>query len=268
MIFCGQIRMRMKKEWQTRKKHKGMRVFTDGACSSNGRKDAKAGFAAWFPEHPEWSDSKRLPIDEPQTNQRAELAAIHLAVSILSLKGAFNEDLVIYTDSDYSIKCFTEWMPGWVARGWKTSLGKPVLHRDLIEAVAEHLSKFKHRFHHVRAHTGGVDDLSKQNDVVDRMAREAVDGRKIEMPDPKPSDELFPGCPLAIMGAPVSSTVLTDWIRENLHVLEPDVVDKYLMKAFAEMCKTRNVTLSKNTVAKQAVYRAELTVVHVEKTGV
>jgi len=246
-----------------------MRVFTDGACSSNGRKDAKAGFAAWFPDHPEWSNSGRVPEDQSQTNQRAELSGIHLAVSILAAKGAFAEDLIIYTDSDYSIKCLTEWMPGWIARGWKTAMGKPVLHRDLIEGIAEHLSKFnKHRFHHVRAHTGGVDDISKQNDVADRMAREAVDGKKIELPDPKPADELFPGCPIAIMSPPVAETALTAWIRGNLAVLDPEVVDRHLVKAFAEMCKTRNVTLTKRTVAKQAVYRAELTTVHVEKTEV
>lgn len=242
-----------------------MRVFTDGSCSANGRAGAKAGFAAWFPEHPEWSESHRVPDDQSQTNQRAELSGIHLAISILSLKGAFDEDLVVYTDSEYSIKCLTEWLPGWVARGWKTSVGKPVLHRDLIESIADQLSKFKHRFVHVRAHTGGVDDLSVQNDVVDRMAQEAVNGRKIELPAARPTEELFAGCPLSIMGPPVSGGVLTKWMRENLATMDPEVVDKYLMKAFTEICKTRNVTLSKQTVAKQPVYRAELTTLVVEK---
>jgi ribonuclease HI len=243
-----------------------MRVFTDGACPNNGRKDAKAGFAAWFPDHPEWSESHRVPDDQPQTNQRAELSGIHLAVSILTMKGEFAEDLVIYTDSDYSIKCLTEWMPGWVARGWKTSVGKPVLHRDLIEGIAEKLSRFKHRFHHVRAHTGGVDELSKQNDVVDRMACEAVTGRKIELPAPRPADELFAGCPLSVMSPPVSAAALTEWIRMNIAILDKEIVDKHLLKAFAEMCKTRNVTLTKQTISKQPVFRAELTTVHVEKT--
>jgi ribonuclease HI len=242
-----------------------MRVFTDGACPSNGRKDAKAGFAAWFPDHPEWSESHRIPDDQPQTNQRAELSGIHLAVSILTLKGAFDEELIIYTDSDYSIKCLTEWMPGWVARGWKTSVGKPVLHRDLIEAIAGHLSKFKHRFHHVRAHTGGVDELSKQNEIVDRMACEAVTGRKIELPTPRPIDELFPGCPLSVMSPPVSATTLAVWLRANIATMDAEIIDKHLMKAFSEICKTRNVTITKQTISKQAMYRAELTTVHVEK---
>ena len=245
-----------------------MRVFTDGACSGNGQKGAKAGFAAWFPEHSDWSESHRVPDDQPQTNQRAELSGIHLALSILVLKGALDEDLVIYTDSEYSIKCLTEWMPGWVARGWKTTMGKPVLHRDLIEAIAGHLTKFKHRFHHVRAHTGGADDLSKQNDIVDRMACESVHGRKIELPPPRPIDELFPGCPIAVMSPPVAAPVISAWIRANIAALDSEVIDKHLMKAFVEMCKTRNVTLTKQTVSKQSVYRAELTTVHIEKVEV
>jgi ribonuclease HI len=208
----------------------------------------------------------RVPDSEPQTNQRAELSGIYHAVSILSTKGAFSEDLVIYTDSDYSIKCLTEWMPGWVSRGWKTTMGKDVLHRDLIEGTASQLSKFKHRFHHVRAHTGGSDDLSKQNDVVDRMARESVEGKMIELPPARPTDELFPGCPIGLMGPAVSAAVVAGWIRSNLATLDQEIVDKHLMKAFVEMCKLRNVTLTKSTVQKQPMLRAELTTVHIEKT--
>lgn len=241
-----------------------MRVFTDGACSGNGRKNAKAGYAVWFPEHPEWSTAARVPDTESQTNQRAELSGIYHAVSILATKGAFTEDLVIYTDSEYSIKCLTEWMPGWVARGWKTSMGKDVLHRDMIEGIAGHLSRFKHRFHHVRAHTGGEDDLSKQNDVVDRMARESVEGKPIELPAARPRDELFPGCPLGILGSTVPASLVSTWIRGNLTTLDQEIVDKHLMKAFAEMCKLRNVTLVKSTIARQPMLRAELTTIVVE----
>jgi len=255
--------MRMKRNWRRLRQSKAMRVFTDGSCTSNGRKDAKAGFAAWFPDHPDWSESHRIPDDQPQTNQRAELSAIHLAVSILDLKGEHGE-LVIYTDSDYSIKCLTEWLPGWMSRGWKTSMGKPVLHRDLIESIAEKLGKFsKHRFHHVRAHTGGEDDLSKQNDAVDRMAREVVEGKSIELP--VKTDELFPTCPLMTLGPSVPQTRVVTWIREHLNELQEDIVNKHLLKAFAEILRERNVTITKSTVQKQPMLKAELTTLVVEK---
>jgi ribonuclease HI len=238
-----------------------MRVFTDGACSHNGRRDAKAGYAVWFPDAKDLSESARVPADQAQTNQRAELSAIHRAVVILDSKGYHDEDIKIYTDSEYSINCLTKWISGWVARGWKTAAGGDVLHRDLIQATSTLLSKFKsHRFIHVRAHTGNEDDLSKNNDVVDRMARATIDDTvKVVDPEPSPEDELFAGCPLRLLGPPVSQTQIISWVRANLASLPADVVDKHLYKAFTEMCKDKSVTLTKQTIQKTPMVRAERT---------
>ena len=234
-----------------------MRVFTDGACSSNGKPGAKAGYAVWFPEHKSLSMSQKVPIDQTQTNQRAELSAIHHATLILEENGFHDEDIVIYTDSDYCINCLTKWITGWVSRGWKTSAGGDVLHRDLIEDTSRRLAKFKsYRFVHVRSHTGGEDDLSRNNDVVDRMARSTIDDTVRELPPPV-EDVLFDGCPLRLMGAPVSQTALLQWMRGNLNMLDSDVVDKHLMKAMAELCKTRDVTLTKQTIQRTPMIRAE-----------
>jgi ribonuclease HI len=128
-----------------------MRVFTDGSCTSNGRPGAKAGFAVWFPDHPELSCAERIPDGQSQTNQRAELSAIQRAVEILDTQGYCDQDLEIYTDSKYSIDCLTNWLTGWIARGWKTAEGKDVLHQDLIKDTSARLSKFKsYRFIHVK----------------------------------------------------------------------------------------------------------------------
>lgn len=234
-----------------------MRVFTDGACAGNGKKTAKAGYAVWFPENKDLSASDRIPADEPQTNQRAELTAIWRAARILDEKGFHDQDVVIYTDSDYCINCLTKWIPGWVSRGWKTSEGKAVLHQDLIKDVSERLSKFKsHRFVHVKAHTGGEDDLSRNNDVVDRMARGTID-ESVKIVEPPAIDHLFPGCPLRLLGPPVAQTQVLDWIRGNVGILDRDIVDKYLLKAFTEICKARDVSLTKQVVSKTPVFRAE-----------
>lgn len=232
-----------------------MRVFTDGSCTSNGKKDSKAGYAAWFPDHPTWSSAQKTPEDQPQTNQRAELAAINLAVKILDDKGEIDCDLVIYSDSDYSINCLSTWLAGWMNRGWKTAAGKDVLHQDLIKDTTTRLSKFKsHRFVHVKAHTGGVDELSKNNAIVDKMAREIVEGRSEA---PVVADELFAGCPLQIMGGPVQQKAILTWMRENIDTLDRDLVDKHLFKAFTELCKARDVNLVKQIIAKTPMIRAE-----------
>lgn len=235
-----------------------MRVFTDGSCTSNGRKGAKAGFAAWFPDHPSWSSALRVPDYQDQTNNRAELSAIQLAVKTLEDRGEIDCDLVIYSDSEYSINCLTSWLPGWMNRGWKTAAGKDVLHQDLIKDITSRLSKFKsHRFVHVKAHTGGLDDLSKQNAVVDKMAQDVVNG---VVPTPEVSvvvDELFPGCPLRIMGGPIQQKDIVDWVRSSLDTLDKDLIDKHLYKAFIEMCKARDVHLTRQIIAKTPVIRAQ-----------
>lgn len=244
-----------------------MRVFTDGACSNNGRPGAKAGYAVWFPDHTQLSESARIPEGQSQTNQRAELSAIARAIAILDEKGFHDVDVIVYTDSEYSMSCLTKWLPGWVSRNWKTSSGTDVLHRDLIEETSRRLSKFKsHRFVHVRAHTGGADDLSINNDRVDRMARATID-ETVSTAPAAATDVLFEGCPLQLMGAPVSQTAIVTWMKSNLSSLDSSVIDKHLFKAFTELCKGKEVALTKQIIQKQPVIRAERTslqISHVE----
>lgn len=250
------------------KKIDSMRVFTDGACSANGRPGAKAGFAVWFPEHPTLSMSDRVPATDAQTNQRGELAAIHRATLILEENGFHDEDIVVYTDSDYSINCLTKWISGWVARGWKTAAGGDVLHRDLIEDTSKRLAKFKsYRFVHVRSHTGKEDDLSKNNDIVDRMARKTIDDT-VQIQLTPAEDVIFEGCPLQLLGPPVSQSSILTWMRSNLASLDKDVIDKHLLKALVELCKTREVTLTKQTIQKTPMLRAERTNLQVNRVTI
>lgn len=66
-----------------------------------------------------------------QTNQRAELTAIQRALEIAPR----NRPVTIYTDSNYSIKCVTEWFVKWRANGWLNAARKPVENKDLIEKI-------------------------------------------------------------------------------------------------------------------------------------
>lgn len=66
-----------------------------------------------------------------QTNQRAELTAIIRALEIAPT----NQEVHIYTDSRYSIDCVTTWYKSWEKNKWTTSVKKPVLNKDLIQAA-------------------------------------------------------------------------------------------------------------------------------------
>lgn len=88
-------------------------IYTDGACSANGKVGANAGFGVHFPGK-EYSDiSEHVPKDAPQTNNVAELLAISVALTVTPL----DADKVIYSDSVYSVKGINEWAPVWLREG-------------------------------------------------------------------------------------------------------------------------------------------------------
>lgn len=74
---------------------------------------------------------------EVQTNQRAELTAILRALQIAPL----DRKVKIYTDSSYSINCVTIWHKNWIRRQWMTSQDKPVVNKDLIEAILKKIDE-------------------------------------------------------------------------------------------------------------------------------
>jgi ribonuclease HI len=55
----------------------------------------------------------------------------------------------ICTDSEYVKKGMTEWIDGWIKRGWKTSTKKPVLNQDLWEALKHEEDRLKQEGVHV-----------------------------------------------------------------------------------------------------------------------
>lgn len=232
-----------------------VRVFTDGACSNNGKVGAKASYACWFPEHKDLSKADRVPDDQPQTNNRGELMAIQEAVKIMELNFPYEEtEIQIYTDSMYSKQCLTEWIIGWQANNFKNNT---ISNRDIIEDIVSRLAKFKlHIISHIRAHTGKDDEFSKHNEIVDRMAvavlnPEAVNAKIVKTNQEKPID----GLPIDMMGPPVSSRILTDWCRENLNKLDKEEVDIALLSALSKTLKKNGLILEKQRLHRTNVYR-------------
>uniref|UniRef100_A0A7N9CUJ3 Ribonuclease H1 n=1 Tax=Macaca fascicularis TaxID=9541 RepID=A0A7N9CUJ3_MACFA len=106
-------------------------VYTDGCCSSNGRRRPRAGIGVyWGPGHP-LNVGIRLP--GRQTNQRAE---IHAACKAIEQAKAQNiSKLVLYTDSMFTINGITNWVQSWKENGWKTSAGKEVINKEDFVAL-------------------------------------------------------------------------------------------------------------------------------------
>ena len=143
-------------------------VFTDGSCIKNG--NILGGYGIYFPNNELKSISRKF-THEPITNQRAELYAIYVAL-ILIKKNLDFDKIIIYTDSEYSIKCFTQWIKKWKRNGWKSSSGSKVKNQDIIQPVSNILDKLSGQveFKHVRSHTGKKDRLSIANSIADKLA--------------------------------------------------------------------------------------------------
>jgi ribonuclease HI len=73
------------------------------------------------------------------------------------------------TDSEYLKKGMTEWVAGWVKRGWKNSQRQPVANRDLWERLLDVSRHHQVEWHWVRGHAGHA-----ENERCDALARAAI----------------------------------------------------------------------------------------------
>ena len=149
-----------------------IQVFTDGACSNNGKENAKAGLGVYFGENDPRNTSKR--IIGKQTNNVAELSAIIEVFSILRGEIESGENVIIYSDSKIAIGWCTTTGQKYERGGWKKTKGE-IPNVDLIK-IGYGLCKENQniRLEYIRAHTGLTDELSLGNEGADRLANEAI----------------------------------------------------------------------------------------------
>jgi len=160
------------------------RVFTDGSSINNGKANCKAGSAVFF-----GVDDPRNAIctlKEYQSNQRAELYAIKLALEILSKEPSDDTNqngIKLYTDSAYSIKCITVWYKNWEKNNWLTAKKQPVKHKELIQEILSLINEIhcEIKFIHVRSHKPAPTDKKSEeyliwygNDQADKLAETAA----------------------------------------------------------------------------------------------
>ncbi len=136
-------------------------IFCDGACSGN---PGVGGFGCIL----RYGDHvKELSgADGDTTNNRMEMLGAITALESLTRPC----EVVLTTDSQYLVKGMTEWITGWVKKGWVNSKKEPVLNRDLWERLLELAGRHRVTWVWVRGHAG-----HPENERCDELARGAIE---------------------------------------------------------------------------------------------
>ncbi|CAG4963528.1 unnamed protein product [Parnassius apollo] len=139
-----------------------IQVYTDGACSSNGKNGARAGIGVY------WADDHPLNVSEPvtgrATNNCGEIQAATCAIK-LALQNDIKK-LAINTDSQFLINSVTKWMPGWKRKSWKLKSGEPVKNEKDFKELDEVQNQLEIKWNYVEAHQG-----VHGNEMADQLAK-------------------------------------------------------------------------------------------------
>src|SRR5260370_40636918 len=80
---------------------------------------------------------------------------------------------------------YTEWLPGWKARGWRTAAREPVKNQDLWEQLDTAAAGQDIEWHWVKGHSG-----HEQNEYVGQLANPAIDHLLAGREPPQPPTPL------------------------------------------------------------------------------
>lgn len=146
-----------------------LHIWTDGSCLNNGKNGAVCGIGVYYGKDNCMNVSSTLPPGR-FTNNRAELCAILYALCT----NKADQNLVVHTDSKYSIECITVYSTKWKINGWKTASNSPVEWADIIRCIISLIDRRKARggttqFVHVKGHSHDIN-----NDAADLLARNAA----------------------------------------------------------------------------------------------
>jgi len=137
-----------------------IKIYTDGSCLEN---PGNGGWAAIINNN---GDIKRINGSEKNTtNNRMELMAPINALKSISSDNEIN----VYTDSQYVKLGITEWINNWVKNNWQTSKKENVKNKDLWIELYNLNKSLNVKWNWVKAHAG--DPL---NEEVDLLAKKAA----------------------------------------------------------------------------------------------
>lgn len=153
-------------------------IHLDESCLGNGKAGATPGGAGGIIElrHGGAIERRDFWHSSPDTtNNRMALAGGIALLRILAAKGE-RFRLLAVSDSEYLVKGIREWLPGWVAKGWRRKAG-PIENLEMWQELHAALRLHDANWSWVRGHQGHAKN-EYANDLAVRAAKEqtASDG--------------------------------------------------------------------------------------------
>ena len=150
-------------------------IFTGGICLNNGKQDCKASFGVHFPNK-EFDDigEQLNETNITPTNNRVELAALLKTLQVI--KDIKDTNITINSNSEYCVKCVSEWYKKWIKNNWKNANKKPVVNSDLIKEILTLkdnliLNNNKITFKYIKVKCYDDTFESNCNNIVDELAK-------------------------------------------------------------------------------------------------
>ena len=123
-----------------------IKVYTDGACKGN------PGPGGWGVYIQSDLEEKEIYGGDPETtNNQMEMQA---AIEALKYLEGVNEEIELYTDSNYLRQGITEWIHKWKVNNWKTASKKPVANRELWIELSNLNERMNVKWNWIKGHAG------------------------------------------------------------------------------------------------------------------
>ena len=138
-----------------------IKIYTDGSCLNN---PGNGGWAAIINDN---EIIKKISGSvKDTTNNKMELTAPIMALQEIDK----NNEIEIYTDSQYVRLGITEWIHKWIKNNWQTSKKEPVKNKELWMELYELTKSHEIKWIWVKAHAGNT-----LNEQVDLLAKQAAE---------------------------------------------------------------------------------------------
>tara|TARA_B110000285_G_scaffold193205_1_gene222075 strand:- start:417 stop:956 length:540 start_codon:yes stop_codon:yes gene_type:complete len=142
---------------------KTIKAYTDGSAVVKGKLAGAGGFGTYFPDL--FGSKKAFSSGFKKTKTgRMEIRALYHAVKAMPSRSTEPIQLVVFSDSEYVVKSFTEGrLKKWILAGWRNTSGA-VKNKDLWEGVVNEIEKrdfLTLTLKHIRSHQ--VEKESNEN---------------------------------------------------------------------------------------------------------